>query len=192
MERIALFGGAFDPFGNHHLEVVNALLKCPFVDLVTVFPSGDRPDKPYITKGVHRGEMIRLACERLRRVQVDLSDITEGTYSRAWDLQMKFGKKYEVLHVIGSDWLVPGEDGVVPVKKWFKGNELWDNAQFLIVSRPGFEYGAIQTPTKSFTLKLEKGGSSTEIRNLMKAGKCISGLVDPKVEKYIYENELYV
>ncbi len=44
-KEIAIFGGAFDPPHNGHIQIINKLKEAKEFDEIWILPSGDRNDK---------------------------------------------------------------------------------------------------------------------------------------------------
>ena len=74
--RIAVYGGSFNPIGNHHIALVRALLETGRYDRVIVVPNGNNYEKKGRVDEAHRLEMCRLACADIANVQV--SDAETG------------------------------------------------------------------------------------------------------------------
>ena len=124
--------------------------------------------------------------------RVEISDIEikrRGiSYSVDTIKEVKSQTGAEIFWVCGSDILPE-------FRRWAKADELLKLATFLIVPRDphaipskipeGFE--VLSSPTLITT-----DFSSTKIRERVKQGKSIHGLVPEKVEMYIKEHKLYV
>lgn len=59
MRNIALYGGAFDPPHNGHIQLIHALSKAPTIDEVWLLPCGDRKDKKLVLPTSTRLNLIR-------------------------------------------------------------------------------------------------------------------------------------
>lgn len=68
--RIAVYGGSFNPVGNHHVALVQALLAAGRYDRVVVVPNGDGYGKPGLAPEGHRLAMCRLAFAETPAVTV--------------------------------------------------------------------------------------------------------------------------
>ena len=62
-KRVAVFGGAFDPFHNGHVAAVRLLLSDLSISRVLIVPSGERPDKQGGSKATERLEMTKLGVQ---------------------------------------------------------------------------------------------------------------------------------
>lgn len=113
-------------------------------------PDGFRPDKAerYIAPS-YRGAMIDIAFADVKRrygdiITIDDSDLRSGIQTKTFD----FIRQYRLDHPEEDFWWYMGSDCVVPLAKYngkniiqakyYRGEELWESAQFLIVPRPGY------------------------------------------------------
>ena len=82
-KRIAIFGGSFNPPGNHHAAIAVRLAQV--FDEVRVIPCGPRPDKPATDNSVpsvYRAALADIVFGGLAKVSVDLSDFEQETFTR--------------------------------------------------------------------------------------------------------------
>ena len=99
-QRVAIYGGSFNPPGLHHRKIAEHL--CDHVDKVIVVPCGPRPDK-FATNEVdpvHRATMIDLNFRGLPKVEADLFDLEESTFTRTWDLDLRYHDHGDLWHAI--------------------------------------------------------------------------------------------
>ena len=193
-DKVVIFGGSFNPPGIHHRLIVEALAR--IVGQVVVIPCGMRPDKGSagLVTPNQRAEMALLAFSGLSKVTIDLSDIANGEFARTYDLDVKMKARHgkNVWHAIGTDLVTGGADHCSAIhRSWYKGDELWQKANFIVITRAGSEMNSDDLPPSSELLEFGFSGSSTEIRNRLAAEQSVEGLVMPAVEKFILENELY-
>ena len=191
-EKIALFGGNFDPAGIHHQKIATAArLYC---DKVIVVPCGTRPDREQSnTASFHRARMVRMTFGDLPGVQIDLFDIDNECFTPAIELEERYRAGGEIWHLVGSDWIVGGGGGKSVIQKeWHRGEELWETSRFVVNERAGFTIRPSDLPPRHRVLSMSLRGSTTEIRERVTRGLPITGLVVPEVETYIQEHNLYV
>ncbi len=74
--QIAVYGGSFNPVGNHHVEVVKALLGTGRYERVAIVPNGNAYTKAGLIHERHRLAMCRLAFAGMEKVHV--SDLETG------------------------------------------------------------------------------------------------------------------
>ncbi len=190
--RIAIFGGSFNPPGLHHRAIAEALVR--EFDEVRVIPCGPRPDKPVTgtIPAIYRAALADLAFGGMEKVVVDLFDLEQATFSRNWQLQQRFEPLGEVWHVVGTDLIVGGKAGLSPIQtSWAKGPELWQQAHFAVLKRPGHDIDPADLPPHARLIPLDVPGSSTEVRDRLGRGDQIDDLVAPRVRDYIERYGLY-
>ncbi len=195
VERVAVLGGAFDPFHNGHIAVIHHLLRSGLIDTVLVVPSGDRPDKPGVSSALDRLEMTRrgVKAEFAGDPRVEVSDLqVSGRVSYGTiDLVRHFGSmpSREPFFVIGQELLSD-------LPAWKDSAELQNKARFLVVRRPGAEVADDAARGWNVTY-LEPFGaagvdvSSTELRDRLRVGSACDQLMPKAVLAYCRERKLY-
>lgn len=189
---IAIFGGSFNPPGNHHAAIAARLARD--FDEVRVIPCGPRPDKPVTgsVPPVYRAALADLVFGGLPKVVVDLSDFEQDTFTRNHELQSRFEREGEVWHVVGADLLAGGARGESLIQKtWARGAELWQTANFAVLKRPGFVIDAGDLPPHAREIDLVVEGASTDIRERLSRGQSVAGLLDARALAYIERYGLY-
>lgn len=197
MSKIIIFGTSCNPFGNHHLRIIRALLEK--FGRVLVYPCGNRPeDKPSTLLASPRDkiEMLGLGLLGTTNVFMDCHDLVANTFTPTWKLDQIYKKEFpksEVWHVVGGDLVQGGANINSEIqKKWQRGKEVWSNLNWVVIHHPGCTVNGKDLPPHSELVKLpEFGGRSTYIRNRVRLGISITDLVPPKVEKYILKHNLY-
>ncbi len=213
--NIALFGGTFDPVHTGHLEAAKAAAGKFQLDQVLFIPAGNPPHKrgDHFTSFPHRFAMVALACAEDRRFVPSLleSPTPDGRpqYSIATARKAKtvFGPKAHLYFLIGVD-------AFLDLPHWKDYRRLLDLVDFIVVSRPGSSNDKIPkvvpeellrpsqpedqpdtVPLKRTTLSILRGVeapvASRDIREAIRAGQGVSGLVPPLVEQYILKAGLY-
>ena len=187
--RIALFGGRFDPIHNGHLAVAREVLQVGAADTVLFSVENQHQWRPIVVSPKDRIAMVKLAIEGIDGVGIDTTPIALGGLTETLSVVRTIRKKIkdDIIFLCGSDQLKT-------FHRWTHWQELQKEVQFLIVARKGSPLEnippnahIIDDPTYQ---PLED--SATQIRERIKMGKSISGLVPEKVEKYIIEQQLYV
>jgi nicotinate (nicotinamide) nucleotide adenylyltransferase len=190
--RIALFGGSFNPPGLHHRAIAGKLAE--IFDQVRVIPCGPRPDKPVTGSipPIYRAALADLAFGDMPRVQVDLFDLEQGTFTRTHALQKRYQTLGEIWHVVGADLVAGGAAGLSPIQKsWERGQDLWQSAHFAVLTRPEHAINPADLPPNARLIELHENGASTEIRIRLSRGESVAHLVSPRVAEYIHRYGLY-
>ncbi len=139
-QRIAVFGGSFNPPGRHHRLIAESLAKD--FDKVLIVPCGPRPDKATTQDIdlVYRAALVDLAFRDLPKVEIDSSDLEYAIFTRTHELQQRYEPMGELWHVIGADLAVGGAKGESFIHRvWQDGPRLWQELNFIVVNRPGFD-----------------------------------------------------
>ncbi len=159
-----------------------------------VVPCGPRPDKPSTNEvdPIYRSAMVDMTFRGLEKVRVELFDLEQEVFSRTYQLIQKFEPLGEVWNVIGSDLIHGGKDGNSPIQKeWILGNELWKNAHFVVVPRPGISCDKKDLPPHHLLLDISEKGSSSDIREAIFHGKSLDNKLPLEVNRYIDRHGLY-
>ncbi len=190
--QIAVFGGSFNPPGIHHREIVEALARD--FDEVLVVPCGPRPDKP-ITNDVEpifRAAMVDMTFQGMPRVRVELFDLESDSFTRTHELDRIFSSRGDVWHVIGADLIKHGSEGGSFIhREWERGESLWNESRFAIITRPGFDLDSSDLPPHARLFQIDNDGSSSQVRKNVFNHKPIDELVPPRVARYIAGHKLY-
>jgi nicotinate-nucleotide adenylyltransferase len=192
--RVALFGGAFDPFHRGHSAAIQHLLEKDSVDRVVVIPSGDRPDKPGVLPAAERLAMTRIgvAASFANDTRIEVSDLqVTGKIGYATiDLVTHYAQdpSIEPLVVIGQE-LLPDLPG------WVRSEQLRERATFLVLQRPGTK-AACPLPGWHCVISQPFDGSgvfisSTELRERLSRGERCEEVLSQEVYEYCRTRQLY-
>jgi len=190
--RIALFGGSFNPPGNHHRAIARWLVKQ--FDQVLVIPCGPRPDKPSTNEiePIYRAAMVDMTFRGMEKVQVELFDLERESFSRTYELIEKYEAQGEIWNVIGTDLIRGGanEESVIQ-REWSSGKELWKTGNFVVVTRPNTAFDKKDLPPHNVLLEIGEKGSSSHIREAIFHGQVVDEDLTPEVRRYIARHGLY-
>lgn len=198
MERIAFFGGAFNPIHKGHLHLVNQLSARLNFDRVLFIPTRISPHKNVseMISGEHRLAMCRIAAEGSELFEVsDLELHREGksyTVDTVCQLREMFpGSKL---------YMIIGSDMFFSVDTWYRAKELLDMVTVCSAAREKDEFEeliqkqqeldtrgvrSVVCPIDAFPV------SSTEIRRRIHEGLSVSEYLPDGVEDYIRSHGLY-
>jgi nicotinate-nucleotide adenylyltransferase len=193
-ERVALYGGAFDPIHNGHLATIAALLASGLVERVLVVPSGDRPDKALNAAGAERLAMTSLAVRESfggdGRVTVSDIHVAQKVGFGTIDLVDYFKKEahLEPLVVIGCELLKD-------LSQWKEGERLKAETHFVVIPRPGVKDVEIPRGVTATTLATPYEASvhvsSTTLRAMFAKGLSCAGLMPQSVIAHCNAHGLY-
>ena len=193
--KTGVFGGTFDPIHNGHMVVAQEILKSGIVDKIIFVVAKNPPHKNGAqTDAVHRFNMVSLTCDNITTFpsDIELNKQTNYTFDTLSQLSTQ--------NPDDDFYFITGADMFLSLKKWYRGEELMKNFNFIAVEREGFFenennqklLNEISCLTDAHILKIKTPDiSSTMIRNLIKDGQSISGLVPEKVLDYINKHGLY-
>lgn len=191
LERIAIFGGTFDPIHIGHLIVASEVKERFRLDRVIFVPTALPPHKRYrlFAASEDRLRMVKLAVKSNPHFLVsEVEQKKEFSYTA--DTLEYFKKIYPgaKLH------LIIGADNITEIKDWHEPERIFKLAKVIAVRRPDYDLSPGQDRYSSrliFFRGPQIGISSTEIRKRIRSGKPFQYLVPEKVAKYIVERGLY-
>jgi len=173
--RIGILGGRFDPPHAGHLALARAAVRQLGIDELHVTVVADAGHKPAVAPAADRLAMARLA----------FPDATVELEEHAYTV--------DALRAYGYDdpYFVVGADQLADLPTWKEPQRVLELARLAVAARPG--YTAPSGSDRIVVFELEpQDVSSTEIRERVRAGEPIDGLVVPAVAAYIAQNGLYV
>src|SRR5437764_2685972 len=139
LQRVAIYGGTFDPVHNGHIEVARRVLQLFELDEVIFVPACVPPHKrnANITSAFHRFAMLALATEMDQRLLVSTIelDAPEQPYAVETVERMRnaLGPETELFFLMGADsWL--------EIRSWYQWQRLLSISNFIIATRPGYEF----------------------------------------------------
>ena len=197
-KRYGIYGGSFDPIHIGHVALAeNAVRECG-LDKLIFMPAYISPFKQdrHVTDGRDRCRMIETVLKTNSAFCLSRYELNkQGT-----SYTIKTLRHWEKL-LDGELFFILGFDSAVQIDTWFEGEEILKNYHLVTARRPDTDYAEGLKKIESFREKygadiivlnmITVDASSTEIRNLIKDGKPLTGLVPPEVEEYIIEHKLY-
>ena len=194
VQRVGMFGGAFDPPHRAHVALAQAAVRQLQLDVLHVFPTGDAWHKARaLTAAEHRLAMARLAFARLPQARVDERELlrTGPTYSVDTLRELKAEHPGAELH------LLMGEDQAAGFTRWRDWQEVAALAVLCVAERgegagEGLEALRALPAVRVVALQLPRmAESATDIRARLTARQDITELVDTAVASYIALHFLY-
>ena len=207
---MGIFGGTFDPIHYGHLRTAFEMLQALCFSEVRFIPCGDPP---------HRGTTFADAAERLRMVEVAIAG-QAGFVSDDLEIR-RAGLSYTIDTLLclreqfpeRSLGLILGMDAFLGLPQWHRWREILQVAHIVVAHRPGWrapDFGPLgELLSEHGTHRVDdlhaaKQGrihihavtqleiSSTEIRDLVAAGRDPRFLMPDAVRDVIEQSEVYM
>lgn len=197
--NIGILGGTFDPVHVGHLAVADeAMSQLGLVEVLFV-PTGQpwlKADTK-ILPSKHRLKMVRLAIAgkpgfKLSTIEIERKGPTY-TVNTIIELKKQFGAEAELYFIIGWDKLIE-------LSEWRQPERLIAMCRLVAVPRvgcPAPDLESLEAAIPGLSQKVilldkpEIDVSASVIRERVRRGLSISGLVTEAVERYIIEQDLY-
>lgn len=197
MQRIAMFGGTFNPIHNGHMALALSAAKATGAKVLLI-PTYLPPHKPSesLADGRRRLEMCALAAEGHPQLEASDLELRRGGPSFTVDTLAALSGLYPGAEL----YLVCGADMLVTLWNWRRYSDILQLAVLAAVWRPGTSEAEYEAAAQRIrgdggrVLLIEQEGieiSSSEIRRRLQAGEDTSGLLPQAVEAYIREHHLY-
>ena len=197
--KLGIFGGTFNPIHNGHIELVRHFADLAQLDRVLLIPTGIPPHKVSrdLLSGERRLEMCSLATMDEDRIEV--SDVELNRQGNSYTIDTL--RALEELYPDAQLHLIMGADMLMCLDSWREYRGIIDRCVICAAARNDDSVKALMT--KARELNIPDGRviisderimtvSSTEIREKIKQGISVSGLVPRAVEEYIISNGLYL
>lgn len=208
-QPVGIFGGTFDPIHYGHLRTAFEMLEALRFATVLFVPGGDPPHRgPTHAAAERRLEMVTAATARERRFAVDDCELRrEGP---SYTIDTLASKRAEFSSTpIG---LIMGMDAFLGLPSWHRWDELLDFAHIVVAHRPGWKvpdagplgemisrFGTASVEDLHGTLRgrvhihevTQLEISSTEIRELIRAGRDPRYLLPDQVRDVIMDSGCY-
>jgi nicotinate-nucleotide adenylyltransferase len=213
--NVALFGGTFDPIHAGHLAAARAAQARFHLDRMLFIPTGNPPHKihSHLTDYSQRFAMVALACGGEPRFVPSTLETPTVDGSPRYSINTVRAVKRS-LRQHDRLLFLTGADAFLDLPHWKEFRRLLDSVEFIVVSRPGFDIEALRQvappdllparrlPQKADTIRLRHGAvhilsgvdapmASRDIRQAVRTGHSITGLVPKLVEEYILKEGLY-
>ena len=209
MQTIGIFGGTFDPIHLGHLRSAQELRERLALDELRLLPCHLPPHRE--TPGCsseRRLAMVRLACEGTD-LQVDDRELRRAGPSYTVETLTQI--REELGDEISLCWVM-GVDAFNGLESWHRWRELLSLAHIVVMARPGETLlgdgpvAALLAKHRVEELAVLKSGpagtifpvvltpwpiSATAIREALKNGQPVDGLMPQPVVNYIQQHRLY-
>ena len=184
--KLGLFFGSFDPIHNGHQVIAKKALE--FVDVVMFIVAKQNPFKDKSKACFSdRYEMCRQACfweDKMMPV-----DFEQNLSGKTWDTLEYIKKVYTNAEL----YIICGDDTYFDIENWYHGEEILENYKFLVFKRDYQKCITLRDNAQILNVIGFDKFSSTLVRQLIKEkSELVQYYIQPRVYKYIKENNLYV
>ncbi len=195
--RIGIFGGAFNPVHNGHLNLAETFFEDLSLDKLFFIPTAKPPHKSDegLLSGEDRVNMLRLAVEN-KPYEISTIEFERNDKSYTYDTLIELKRFYPD----SEFFLIIGADQFIHFDKWYRYADILNMVTLCTSARENEE-------EKQLIIKSAKRlgikdrfymssravirVSSSEIRGKIKNGSDVSMLLPKKVFDYISEKGLY-
>ena len=198
MEKIGVFGGAFNPPHNFHFSVAQEILNNDkdFRKIIFV-PVGDKYQKEGLISAEHRFNMLKAVCDNNEKFEVSKIEIDEPEQLKAFQTL----DKLSTIYTNAKLYFIIGTDSLKTLNTWANLDYLLTKYSFLVYKRGDDNFYEILNSLpeiqkyKSHIIfannKIYSNLSSSYIREELKNGSKLNYLLPKEVMKYIEINNLY-
>jgi nicotinate-nucleotide adenylyltransferase len=208
---IGILGGTLDPIHSGHVAAAAAAQEAFGLPRVLVMPSRVPPHRPVqpVASPFHRFAMTSLAVSGLPCIEASDDELNdEGPSYTVNTLERVHRAGYPPAQI----FFITGADAFADIATWRRYPDVLDLAHFVVVSRPGYDIGALAARLPDLQARMRPAGapartdgstlilllqvatpdvSSTAVRDRLRRGDSIGGLVPRLVETHIHQHHLY-
>jgi nicotinate-nucleotide adenylyltransferase len=217
---VGLLGGTFNPVHRCHLTLAHEVRQRLHLDLVLFIPTGDPPHKLAVglAPAEDRLAMVTLALEGEPGLTVSDLETRRPGISYSIDTVTLLQQKWEASAEL---YFLVGLDAFLDLSTWRRAADLLTSCHFVVVSRTGASFTDLSRMEllphldEAVLRELEKGRtdslvfelpaarrlflltippclvSATLIRERLRLGASLDGLLPARVESYILRKGLY-
>jgi len=208
---LGVFGGTFDPIHYGHLRSALELSELLGLEQLRLMPCAVPPhrESPGCT-AAQRAAMVELAVAPEPRLVCDTRELQREGPSYTIDSLVELRKELDENKSLS---LIMGCDALIKINSWHRWEELLDWVHIIVIARPGWHFpedGEVARWLENYAVKdvasltRRSAGtvvikelrpldiSSTEIRELLAAGRSVRYLMPESALDYIENHNLYV
>lgn len=199
-KKVGILGGTFDPVHIAHLILAESAWQQFELQTVLIMPSGEPPHKAerQISSAEHRIRMIQLAIDDNKHFKLSTVETERPGATYTADTLMELCRSNPDCEY----YFIIGADSLFHIEKWYHPEIIMSHAVLLAAARG--ELGTEELETRIAYLRDKYAAriellqaprlpiSSSYIRERVAGKESIRYMVPKDVEKYIYQNELYL
>jgi nicotinate-nucleotide adenylyltransferase len=210
-QRLGILGGTLDPIHVGHVETARAARAALALTRVVILPSHVPPHRTQqpVASPYHRFAMAALAVSGVDGLEAsDTELLAPGPSYTADTLDRVLAQGFGAAQI----FFIIGADAFAEIETWHRYPDVLDLSHFVVLSRPGYDLSVLparlprladrmtipgtEPPrgagTRIFLLNASTPDvSSTAVRERLRAGQPITGLVPADVERHILKHRLY-
>lgn len=186
--NVGIFGGSFDPVHLGHLACAQYAQEAVGLDKVIFVPTHISPFKSDETCEImfsddERLELLEAATEEIPSFEVSDYELEKQGISYTCDTLHYFAKFYRDAEIDANLTLIIGSDLVDELDRWKNASRIAQLAKITCIARPGYDAKSVPDKVKELGFKIDfikspcLDISSTELREMLKNGEDVSGIV---------------
>lgn len=199
MNKIIIFGGAFNPPLNSHFSLAEQIVnEYENIEKIIFVPVNSKYQKSEtIISNEHRFNMLKLVCDKNENFEVSKIELESNRPLYTIETLNYFKNLYPSKEII----FTTGTDNLKEFDTWHKAKQIIENFRVLVLERDNDNMNDIiaskplLNANKDNFIKIKQNIrsnlSSTFVRDKLRRGKSIRYLTPDEVYKYIKENKLY-
>lgn len=207
--KIGIYGGTFNPIHEGHMGLALLAKKSYGLDRVLFLPSGDSYMKENVLEPEIRYRMVCLAIGGIDGFEASDLEIRRSGPTYSYETIEEFHRLYPHADL----YFLMGEDSLRQIESWKEPARLMGQCSLIVAARSDFGITVLEQeknkslPGKSlrqyseeleqkyqtqiYCMEYDMPVSSSKVRNLVKEGSKITGLVPEAVEQFILKEQLY-
>jgi nicotinate-nucleotide adenylyltransferase len=199
--RVALFGGTFNPIHYAHLAAAEQARQALDLDWVLFMPAGVPPHKTAVAPATDRARMVELAIADNPRFALSRFELERRGPSYTVSTLRELTAKMATAEVTTELYFLISTETLADLPTWHEAVAIPPLCRFIVTSRagsprpaPGWLEANFPGQAEHFIFLETMTGeySSSDVRALIATGSTIRYLVPPAVYDYITEHGLYL
>ncbi len=185
-----VFGGAFNPVTNAHIEVYKYVMSKMDASEFVFLPVSNAYTKSELASNFNRKNMLEIATKEYNNISICELEIEDSNYKGTYQSLIRLSDKYntDIAFVVGAD-------NLLKMHKWINIHGILSEFKIIVLGRNGININrlikddiVLNKHINSFIIfeDFELNISSTNFRETFN-----KELVNNKVYEYIIKNKLY-